>query len=1194
MAGVASSGVAVDEARMPGSESSPLLVALRAGQSDAALLLLAAGCVDPAAEDNLPVKTAAGKGLVDVVARLLLDSRVDASACSNAAIRDAAAAGHDGVISLLLTDVEVRRSGGLRAALHSAAKSGSLAVLNQLLDHKLCDARLDGSAALIYAAHAGQPALVERLLADPGINSAISGVLASELLFGDEHVCAAAAEMQRKCKDADIIDDCNSRIMMPGMEALHAFLDSIMVRRGVKDMALHVAAAFGHVTVMDVLLKPSPDAPISDIRNCAEATAAAVAANQLASVRRLLADDLGRSALRESYQFAQVTVCLAAARGQVDTLQLLLSCIIPAAAPQAEDTGSHRDAAPAGAATLESAVTDTVSRRASGDDSTRVDATVTAGAGAGAATSATRSGLSRSRLDHLLGEALAIASFGGHDAVVEELVRHLPGRALSAEDRAVTLFAAVGGRHLTGTARGTVISERLRKHHEQLHARDDPQAAAKCLAEERKRAAIVRCLLREYRGEDADLTESSEQLLAAAVSSFCGAAVLAALLEDAWLHAYILSDASCAAYLARRAVLAGNIVAIDILLSLPFPDENFASLAKEAMITAAEHGHRRIMERLLAHERVDVVSLGARALRRAVMEGNAAIVELLLADARIDPNHRHPFEEEAISFACEGGHDEVVAALLADDRVFVCEEFCRPLRRAARGGHLAIVQRLLERLLAMPASPSDARALAGGRAGPRVARTRSVRYAIHIAAARGHLTIVGALLGALATLAQVDRRDDSEYGLAVEELEPGLEDQNSLADAVIVAARRGHVAVVDSLLCDALVQFVDPTGSALRGAAQRGHCATVERLLLDARVNPALTDGSSVTALEAAASQGHLEIVLRLMADSRLGVQPLAIFDQALRQAAVNGHISVVKHLLADPRVNPAVDDNAAIVGAAAGGHCGVVERLLADPRVDPAALDNRALQMVARSGHPAVVELLLADARVDPAADDNGAIVGAAAFGRLAVVQRLLADPRVDPAARNNAAIREACRGGCVAVVDRLLADPRVDPAADEGALALAVACEARKIGVVKRLLDDPRVDPSANGNRALRMAARAGEDALLARLLSDDRVDPLCRGRRGLDALASVSESFLATLTPDSSTSQTADLTAVARRLMLLPSVLHSLERRLSAPPPSALWLPDDPIDIAAVAAAAWQRRRAVVLSREVMLRADHHDDL
>jgi ankyrin repeat protein len=150
---------------------------------------------------------------------------------------------------------------------------------------------------------------------------------------------------------------------------------------------------------------------------------------------------------------------------------------------------------------------------------------------------------------------------------------------------------------------------------------------------------------------------------------------------------------------------------------------------------------------------------------------------------------------------------------------------------------------------------------------------------------------------------------------------------------------------------------------AIRLAAKNGHLAVVERLLQDPRVDPSAEDNIAV---RYAALLGHLAVVDLLMQDER--VDPSADDHDSVRSAALNGHLAVVDRLLQDPRVDPSADNNYAVRLASHEGHLAVVARLLRDARVDPSANDNRAVRRAAENGHLAVVDRLLEDDRVDAA----------------------------------------------------------------------------------------------------------------------------------------------------------------------------------------------------------------------------------
>ncbi len=77
--------------------------------------------VDPSANDNEAIRSAAWKGHLDVVNRLLNDPRVDPSADHNYAIRWAASFGNLAVVNRLLEDTRVDPSANDNQAIRWAA-----------------------------------------------------------------------------------------------------------------------------------------------------------------------------------------------------------------------------------------------------------------------------------------------------------------------------------------------------------------------------------------------------------------------------------------------------------------------------------------------------------------------------------------------------------------------------------------------------------------------------------------------------------------------------------------------------------------------------------------------------------------------------------------------------------------------------------------------------------------------------------------------------------------------------------------------------------------------------------------------------------------------------------------------------------------------------------------------------------------
>lgn len=89
--------------------------------------------VDPGADDNLAIITAASEGHVDIVEILLQDDRVDPSARDNIAIIEAASKGHLGVVKRLLLEPSVDPSARFNAAVIEAARNGHTDVVKALL-----------------------------------------------------------------------------------------------------------------------------------------------------------------------------------------------------------------------------------------------------------------------------------------------------------------------------------------------------------------------------------------------------------------------------------------------------------------------------------------------------------------------------------------------------------------------------------------------------------------------------------------------------------------------------------------------------------------------------------------------------------------------------------------------------------------------------------------------------------------------------------------------------------------------------------------------------------------------------------------------------------------------------------------------------------------------------------------------------
>ena len=222
--------------------------------------------------------------------------------------------------------------------------------------------------------------------------------------------------------------------------------------------------------------------------------------------------------------------------------------------------------------------------------------------------------------------------------------------------------------------------------------------------------------------------------------------------------------------------------------------------------------------------------------------------------------------------------------------------------------------------------------------------------ALHVAASRGHVSLVDALLSA---------------GSEVEAV-------NILgATACHCAALQGHAEVLRSLVsAGADVNRAVPGNgivgeTTLKIAAWRGHAAAVDVIISAGAVVDLLGD-TGYTALHVASQEGMLQAVGNLIrggADVNLATSN-ELGDSPIILAAMGGHTAVIKSLAearADVNFARAGDGCSAIFVASQQGHEAAVRALLsvgADPR--RARTDGAtALALAKQCSHPAIAALL-------------------------------------------------------------------------------------------------------------------------------------------------------------------------------------------------------------------------------------------
>lgn len=406
-------------------------------------------------------------------------------------------------------------------------------------------------------------------------------------------------------------------------------------------------------------------------------------------------------------------------------------------------------------------------------------------------------------------------------------------------------------------------------------------------------------------------------------------------------------------------------------------------------------------------------------LRQAVIDAaeSAAVAKLeqLLAkfEAIGDPKLTRKMIGHGLAAAARHGHMAIVQRLLQHPsaRAVEGDGYCNALCKAASGGHAEVVAFLL---LSLPHADPGACGSA----------------ALVEAAAAGHLQAVQQLLsdgrvnpavGLHKQVADIVRLD--EYGD-----DAGWSDAPCTANAALrAAAVRRHFGVVDCLLN---LPGTDPSADdnfLIRWAAWAERLDMVDRLMADARVDPS-ADGNF--ALSCAARWGNLPLAERLLADPR--VDPAAGAADVVVDAdsdttgkgdaetccecpfllsVTEGNEAVVARFLADPRVYPAMHGNVAVKLALEDQHEGMLYRLLASPQVDAVLARSTDLIAVAAQHCDDLDPMLLPhDEREGDSEADGEA--------GLRILYRLLADPRFDPSAL------DSCRA-----VDALLSNPRVDP---------------------------------------------------------------------------------------------------------------------------------------------------------------------
>jgi ankyrin repeat protein len=427
-------------------------------------------------------------------------------------------------------------------------------------------------------------------------------------------------------------------------------------------------------------------------------------------------------------------------------------------------------------------------------------------------------------------------------------------------------------------------------------------------------------------------------------------------------------------------------------------------------------------------------------------QGNVAIITaaLQLSKASLtNPNFVDPFGRTALMLASANGHEEVVKALLADERTDVNVAEWRDdktaLFIAAENGHAAVVELLVGRsdptrtfrapvltppmpLLTRSDEEQSIADLLIGQCEPDM--TREGMTVLMAAVVAGQDDVVRVLLA--------EGRSDPEASTHFGET------------ALVLGASSGHKEVVRVLIADDSVDFHSTNrwgNNGLSCAAANGHKAVVELLLSDRRTNP------NATNFRPGRNTALMFVRLRLLFTQPLKlIYPNSTLAALAQQAAHSGHTGVVEMLLADGRADPNLrdfDGDTAFSIAVVASHVEVARLLLADERVNPNIADMHgvtAVGVAASHTDASIMELIVGNRRVDLNLQDQSGrtpLMIAVEKGLLATATALINDERVDPNIRrphggaggnsngdgsNSTALLAACGAGNVAMAALLL----------------------------------------------------------------------------------------------------------------------------------------------------------------------------
>ena len=414
-----------------------------------------------------------------------------------------------------------------------------------------------------------------------------------------------------------------------------------------------------------------------------------------------------------------------------------------------------------------------------------------------------------------------------------------------------------------------------------------------------------------------------------------------------------------------------------------------------SLCQAAECGNESMVKLLLRFGYDINEKIGPSSpLALAAKNGFVGIVSLFLRNYMDDIPESS--KSAALHLSAEHGHDLVVIALVkggvsTNIRLEDGPHAYFPLHSAAKGGHVAVVRKLLDN-------------------GAEVEPESPELWPLHLAARNGHLNVVQQLIVAGAN---VDIRNSHAY------------------TALHHAVEKGYTSIVQLLLNSE----ADPDASDDRSrtplyiSAEEGNY-TVVQLLLEAGADIETSGVSRNTPLHAASMVGHQDVVQRLLDEEANTESINNLKETPLHLAAANGHVPVMKLLL-----EAGADVAARRYDGWTPLHLGAANEQLDSIRpllefgANVGARNNRgstALVLASQKGNKGIVKLLLDRGSDAQHKINNGStsLHRAAQCGHLEVVELLVeagASPMAKKANDGMTAIDLAQANGHVDVVEFL-----------------------------------------------------------------------------------------------------------------------------------------------------------------------------